>query len=326
MAPVFEFISAFAAGLLSFLSPCVLPLVPSYLAMLAGSSVSELRSRAGGDSAGGESGRNAALGRSIAFTLGFTAVFIIFGLVFSQARAMVSGHSRIWNTIAGAVIVILGFNILFDFLSFLNREHRFRGAGRPATMVSAFLFGAAFGAGWSPCVGPILASILFLAGTGSLLKAAALLLLYSLGLALPFILAGLFFGRMERILGAVKRHMKAVRVISGLLLISIGLYMILGDLRGLSGTLARAGYSLAAAAERQPLAFRIGFAVLYGAAAAAFCAGFIRKRRKNPGGPPARGGWLAAAMVVFILLAAGEAAGIVTTPRLLSSWLTFQGI
>lgn len=307
--------ASFAAGILSFLSPCVFPLVPSYLAILAGSSVRDLES---GDNA---SLRKRILLRALCFSLGFSAVFILLGLVFSQAGAMIGGGGRLWSSAAGTLVVLLGINTAFDLVSILNMERRFHVEGRPDGFLPSFLFGAAFGAGWSPCVGPILASILFLAGSGSLLQAAALLGVYSLGLALPFLAAGLFFGRLKSLLEALKRRMAVVKKLAGLLLVLIGLYMIFGNLRTLSADFVRLGYGLQDFTAANPQAARIGAAFFHLLAATAALV-FAQLRRRA--GKRARAAALSAAL--FTLLSALEAAGLLSTTELLAAWLLFSGI
>jgi cytochrome c-type biogenesis protein len=328
-----EVFTAATAGLLSFLSPCVFPLVPSYLAMLAGSSVAELRTVTGGaaatvgQSTGAADIRRRAFLRSLFFTLGFTVVFVLLGLVFSQANAMIGGQSRIWSVIAGLVVIVLGVNVAFDLLAFLNIEKRFHAARRPGGLVSSFLFGAAFGAGWSPCVGPILASILLMAGTGSLAKAAILLAFYSAGLALPFLLAGTFFGRLEGVLKALKKRMGLVKAISGLLLVVIGLYMALGDFRTLSGDLVRAGYALQEATDQHPLVLRLVVSLLYGLLTVVLVS-FSRRRTSQSDGESKKKSFNIglAAGVLSALLAVAEGVGLLNTARLMASWLLYQGI
>ncbi|MDL2228743.1 cytochrome c biogenesis protein CcdA [Treponema sp. OttesenSCG-928-L16] len=334
-----EYAGAVLAGFLSFFSPCVLPLLPSYLAMLAGTSAAELRGEAadapadipaavpaeGNQRPSPEYGklRRRTFLRSLAFSLGFTAVFVVFGIIFSQARFMLSGRGRFWTAGGGVIVILLGINILFDFVSFLNNERRFHIRKRPGTFLSAFLFGAAFGAGWSPCVGPILASILFLAASGPVFKAAALLLLYSAAMALPFILGGLFFSKAELLLRAVKRHLGSIRIVSGVFLIFIGLYMILGDLRGIPGFFARLGYMLSSAAEEGPLAFRFGFSLAYAALGGVLF--FVCSRSKRAGGGHKFRPSLGFA-ILFLVLAILEGCGVISSPRLIASWLLYQGI
>jgi cytochrome c-type biogenesis protein len=327
--------AALAAGLLSFLSPCVLPLVPSYLAMLAGTTVRELRGVTGGvggdemasgneiDTRGHDRGRSRVFVRSIAFVAGFSVVFMVLGLAFSRATAMIGGTSRTIALIAGAVVILLGLNILFDFFKVLNLERRFRLGKRPQGFFSAFLFGAAFGAGWSPCVGPMLASILLLAGRGSTAKAATLLGVYSLGLGLPFLAAGFFFGKIEGVMVALKRRMREVKIVSGLLLVLIGLSMIGGDFTRLSGQFARLGYAIQAFTESHAGTYRILSTMVYGAIAALFFP-FVFFRGKR--GSTAKRAVAAGIALAAAALACLEALGAFNSARLLASWLLFQGI
>jgi len=181
---------ALAAGLASFLSPCVFPVIPSYLSYIGGLTLNEL-----------ESSRKARVMltvNSLLFVLGFTAVFTLLGVFFSGVGMALSGISRTVNIAAGTVVIILGLNFMFDFWKLLNMERRFHFSKRPAGAAGSLLLGMAFGAGWTPCIGPILASILFLAGSSEEVgKGALLLLVYSFGLGLPFILAGVFIAQQK---------------------------------------------------------------------------------------------------------------------------------
>ncbi len=326
MQNLIEFPMAFLAGLLSFLSPCVLPLVPSYLAMLAGSSMDELKKS--GDKFDPRI-RNRALARSLFFALGFTIVFVVFGLIFSQAGTLVGNNLQAWTIAGGIIIILLGFNIIFDMFSFLNIEKRLHVKGRPGGFFSCLLFGAAFGAGWSPCVGPMLASILFVAGTGSLGRSGALLLLYSLGLALPFILAAFFFSRLEGLFRSIKKHMRAVKIVSGSLLVLIGLYMIFGQMRSLPGTFAKWGYRLESFSLANPFLSDMIFSLIYGVLFLACVVLRIRKRKKlKAEGLETKSTGLALLILglAFGVLALLEACNVISTPGIIASWLRFQGI
>lgn len=218
--------SAFLGGLASFLSPCVLPLIPVYLSMVSGYSAAELRE-------GGSRWKVTA--RSLAFILGFTLLFSVFSLVFSSAAMLLGGSAKTVQLVSGLLIIVLGLNLAFDFIKILDREvkpelGRKRGKGSQGYL-GAFLLGIAFGAGWTPCVGPILSSILLVsAQSGRIGQAVFLLILYSLGLGLPFILAGLFMDRLKPLLDFFKRHGTAVRMVSGLLLAILGILMASGRL------------------------------------------------------------------------------------------------
>jgi len=322
------FLAAFAAGLLSFLSPCVLPLIPSYLSFLTGTELGGLRE--GHDNAIDPHQKRRTLTRSLSFSLGFTFVFVVLGIVLSSSSAMMGGAARTWGRIAGIVIILLGLNVAFDFLKFMNREFRFHAASRPKGPFGAFLFGAAFAAGWSPCVGPILASILLLAGSGSNARALILLSLYSLGLAVPFMLTGIFFGRMESLLKMLKKHMSAVKIISGAFLVLIGASMALGTFQGINSFLAKTAYGLSDLTETHAakvrLVFSLGYVVL---ALLPLVVAFLgRKNHQQVAG--GKSSWsrpkVLIPVLVFIILLFAEASGTITSAEIISSWLLFQGI
>jgi cytochrome c-type biogenesis protein len=304
-------LAAAAAGLLSFLSPCVLPLIPAYLSMLSGYGLADIRSG---------SARLAVFKRTLAFVAGFALVFTVLGLVFSGASMLLGGLSRTITLVAGLLVVLLGLNMVFDFIKLLDLEARFHAVKAPKGYVGAFLIGVAFAAGWSPCVGPVLASILlYAAQEGSVLRSALLLLAYSTGLALPFIAAGLFFDRLAPLMAWFKRHARGVRVASGILLMALGAFMALGRLSSLSPLASRAGEALRAASEASP-AFVAGVSAgLWALAAAAVLALPAVLRRKGPG--PLR----AIVAAAFIAIALGDIVGLWCTARILAGWLSFQG-
>ncbi|MFI5256802.1 MAG: cytochrome c biogenesis CcdA family protein [Gemmatimonadales bacterium] len=207
---------AFSAGLLSFLSPCVLPLIPSYLTFVTGVGIDEL----------GHSKR-AAFVHALLFVLGFTLIFVALG-----ASATVFGRLllayRVWITrIGGALIVLFGLYLLgVARIAAFDREHRIHLANKPVGYLGSVFVGVAFGAGWTPCLGPILGAILtYTAAEADLSRGLPLLLAYSLGLALPFLLAAV---AVERFLTTVKRfrpYLARVSQVSGALLVVIGLLM-----------------------------------------------------------------------------------------------------
>lgn len=236
---------AFGAGLLSFLSPCVLPLIPGYLSFISGRSGQEIRS--------GE-GKAGIFFRTLFFVAGFTAVFISLGLVFSGGGMLFAGRAtRIITSVAGVIIVLFGLNMIFDIVKALNREVRAHVSTKPAGAAGSFVVGMAFGAGWTPCIGPILASILLVASrSGRAPEAAILLGSYSAGLAVPFLLAGLFFERMSPIMNWFKKRGKEVRIASGILLVALGVAMAFGRLTALNGMFTRWGIQLKSFLGRNP--------------------------------------------------------------------------
>lgn len=229
---------SFAAGILAFLSPCIVPLVPSYVSFIGGVAVGELRD--------GKTERGTILLRTVLFVLGFSIVFVTLGVLFSGSGLLFSGAGSIVNVIAGMVVIILGLNIIFDFWKIMNVERRVHLQSRPAGHAGAVLIGMAFGAGWTPCIGPILAGILLLAGTsGSVWTGIAYLAAFSLGLGVPFILAGLFFSRIAEALNRIKRYLPLIKTLSGVLLVGVGLLIAFGRLQQLAATLITTGVRLA---------------------------------------------------------------------------------
>jgi cytochrome c-type biogenesis protein len=304
-------LTAASAGFLSFLSPCVLPLIPAYLSLLSGYGLVDIRSG---------SGRFRVLRRTIAFSAGFTLVFTALGLVFSGASMLLGGLSRGIAIIAGILVIVLGINLVFDFIKVLDLEARFHSAKAPRGYAGAFLVGLAFAAGWSPCVGPILATILlFAAKEGNAVRSALLLVAYSIGLAIPFLAVSLFFERLTPLMTWFKRHSVGVRIASGILLVILGAFMALGRLAAISSIAARYGDSLARMIEKSPGAMRYVSTGISGLIAAAILFLPILRRRKAI--TPVR----ASIAVVFLLIASGDLIGLWSTARLVAVWLSFQG-
>jgi cytochrome c-type biogenesis protein len=304
-------LTASTAGLLSFLSPCILPLIPAYLSLVSGYGIADIRSG---------SSRSRVLLRTLAFTAGFTLVFTALGLLFSGASMLLGGISRIISLIAGILVVVLGINLIFDFIKVLDLEARFHLRKKPTGYLGAFLVGIAFAAGWSPCVGPILASILLFASKeGNTIRSALLLIAYSIGLAVPFLAAGVFFDRLSPLMNWFKRNAAKVRVASGLLLVALGGAMAFGRLSAISSFAARWGDALSRAIEASPGAMRYGPAVFWAAIAASLLAFPALRGRKAA--TPIRLAFFA----IFALLAIGEAFGLWSTARLIAGWLSYQG-
>lgn len=243
---------SFGAGFLSFLSPCVLPLIPVYLSFISGESVIV--------SPDNNRSRMRLFVRTLLFIGGFTVVFVLLALLFGGGmRFLGSSASLIITRISGVLVLVLGVNLLFNVLPILSRELRIDTAGRLDKFgwIRAPLFGMAFAAGWTPCIGPILSSLLLYAGqSGNPLHAALLLAAYSLGLGVPFILAGLFFDQAKPLLNWFKHHAKAVRIISGLLLILFGLAILSGSMAGITTVFMKTGYAFEEMANTGPLWFR----------------------------------------------------------------------
>ncbi|WP_157015723.1 cytochrome c biogenesis CcdA family protein [Mesorhizobium xinjiangense] len=218
---------ALVAGLLSFVSPCVLPLVPPYLAWLAGVSFDELKS---GDLEAGRKRRIVVA--ALAFVLGFTTVFVALGATASVVGKTIAQYFDVLSVIAGVVIIIMGLHFLGLFrIGLLYREARMHLDAKPAGPVGAYVLGLAFAFGWTPCVGPVLAAILFVAGSeGTAARGAGLLSVYSLGIGIPFLLAALFASRFLDWAARFRKHMHKVEMAMGGLLVVTGVLFITGQM------------------------------------------------------------------------------------------------
>ena len=216
-----SFGGAFIAGLLSFLSPCVLPLVPPYLCFLAGVSFEEYASEE-------SSVTQSVFLTAVAFVLGFTTVFVLLGATASVVGQVLTRYLDVLSIIAGAVILIAGLHFLGVFrISWLYASKKVDVKRKPPGMIGGYVIGLAFAFGWTPCVGPVLAAILFLAGSkDSVLQGAFLLFAYSLGIGLPFLAAALFARPFLNLMSNARRHMQSIeRVMGGLLVVTGVLFM-----------------------------------------------------------------------------------------------------
>lgn len=218
---------AFGAGILSFLSPCVLPLVPPYLSYIAGVSHDELvRSDQATRS------RFHVIRAAFAFVIGFSVVFMAFGATASALGQVITDYSRPLTWVAGGLIILFGLHFLGVFrIGFLYRQMRMEPDARKLGLAGAFLVGAAFAFGWTPCVGPFLAAILALAGgTETLGEGVGLLAAYAGGIGVPFILSAVFVERFLAFSGGFRRHLGLVEKISGALLVLTGILFITGGM------------------------------------------------------------------------------------------------
>lgn len=226
---------AFSAGFLSFLSPCVLPLIPSYIAFITGVSLEELSS--------GENlrrVRRAVIGNSLMFIMGFSVIFIALGASATFLGAFLSSHIRWLEVVGGLMVIFLGvhFTGLFRW-GFLERERKVHLQEKPVGLFGTLLVGMAFGAGWTPCVGPILGTILTMAATTqNLFQGMMLLSFYSLGIGIPFLLSGLILHKFFEYFKSLRRHFKTITLIGGILLILIGVLLITGYFSSLSSYLS----------------------------------------------------------------------------------------
>jgi cytochrome c-type biogenesis protein len=217
---------AFLAGLLSFASPCVLPLVPPYLAYIGGVTIDELTVDQPA------SGRGRVLTAALCFVAGFSSVFVALGATASWIGQAISSHLGWLGYAAGVLIALMGLHFLHIIrISFLDRTARVGVTQRPAGLIGAYVIGLAFGFGWSPCVGPVLSAILMLAGAReSAGEGAALLLIYSLGIGVPFLVAAAFAGAFMRWSARFKKRLDLVEKAMGTFLVATGVLIFTGQM------------------------------------------------------------------------------------------------
>jgi cytochrome c-type biogenesis protein len=235
MEALFEsapFFAAFLAGVLSFISPCVLPLIPGYLSFISGVSLDEMRgtgaavARAGGGTAvvATAAVRQRMLITSLFFVFGFSLVFVTLGATATALGQLVMSKLTLLGKIAGIVIIIFGLHTMGVLrIGWLYQEKRFQQTNKPASLFGAILVGIAFAFGWTPCIGPILAAILAIAGAQeTVARGIQLLAIYSAGLAIPFILTTLAIDRFFAAFQRIRRHYHAIEMVSGALMVAIG--------------------------------------------------------------------------------------------------------
>jgi cytochrome c-type biogenesis protein len=220
-------LAAFAAGFLSFVSPCVLPLIPGYISFVSGVSLEEMR----GESAARASRRQVFI-TSLAFVLGFSIVFVALGATATALGKFLLTQLPLLSKIAGGILIVFGLHTMGVFrLAFLETEKRMQAQRKPAGPLGAVLVGVAFAFGWTPCIGPILGGILAIAGSkNSISEGVTLLAVYSLGLGIPFLLTSLAINQFFSATRRVRKYYHAIEVTSGVLLVAIGVLIFTGQL------------------------------------------------------------------------------------------------
>lgn len=213
--------SAVVAGLLSFVSPCVLPLIPAYVSYISGESIEELR--------GGEHSSRKVLINSIAFVIGFSIVFVLLGASATLIGNLLIRNMRIFKIIAGIVMIVFGLHISGVIrINLLNYEKRLKTQKQNTSFVGALLLGFAFSFGWTPCVGPILGAILLQASTAETLgKGILLLSLYSAGLGIPFVLTAVAINVFFSAFSRIKKYFRAIEIVAGVFLVVMGILLIM---------------------------------------------------------------------------------------------------
>lgn len=213
---------ALLAGGISFLSPCVLPIVPPYLAYMSGISVGEME--------GSVQARRKTITAALFFVLGLSTVFLFLGFTASALGAFFLQNQRLFSQISGVVVIIFGLHFLSVFrIPFLDVDARLDAGDRGGSALGAYVLGLAFAFGWTPCIGPQLGAILSLAATeASVARGTLLLGLYAAGLGIPFLLAAMFMTRAMGLMNRLKRHMALIERLMGVLLIAVGLALLTG--------------------------------------------------------------------------------------------------
>lgn len=220
-------LTSFIAGVASFLSPCVLPLVPGYISFIAGTAVEKLIEKEG------DRRKNPLIFfNAFFFVLGFTMIFVLFGASATSIGQILKGNSFILSKIASIIIIIFGLHLTGLFrISFLYREKRLSIEKKPPGLLGSFLVGMAFAFGWTPCIGPILGSILLFASTRkTLLEGIYLLFFYSMGLGIPFLLSAAGIDLFFRTFSRIKGYVRWIEMGSGILLIVMGILMLTNSL------------------------------------------------------------------------------------------------
>ncbi len=213
------------AGLISFLSPCVLPVVPPYLAYMGGVSIGDMRT-----------GQRSPVLPALFFVLGLSTVFLLLGIAASAFGRALLQYQDVFNIVAGIVVMIFGAHFVGVFrIPFLERDIRVDAGDRGGSAFGAYVLGLAFAFGWTPCIGPQLSAILSMAAMDASVSRGAILLgVYAAGLGIPFLLVAAFFPRLSGVLNFMKRHMDRIERIMGLLLWTIGLMMLTGGFAAMS--------------------------------------------------------------------------------------------
>ncbi|MBM3285027.1 MAG: cytochrome c biogenesis protein CcdA [Candidatus Aminicenantes bacterium] len=217
--------AALSAGLISFLSPCILPLVPSYLAFISGVSIEELSSQENSRRV-----RKRVVLSALFFVLGFSIIFIALGASATFIGKFLAKHIRWVEVVGGLFIILMGLHFAGVLrIRFLDRERAVHLEKKPLGLPGTLVVGMAFGAGWTPCVGPILGSILMLAAaTQSVLQGVALLAFYSAGLGIPFLVAGILIHRFFEVFQSIRKYFRAIAIAGGVLLIIMGVALLTG--------------------------------------------------------------------------------------------------
>lgn len=302
---------AFIAGIISFLSPCIFPIIPSYIGYIGAATYNEgfKRNRGG-------------IPLILAFILGFTIVFSVMGVAFSTLGIAFNNISVIINRVSGIIVILLGFNFIFNFISFLDYEKKVQYRTKNKGFISSLFLGMAFGAGWSPCIGPILASILFLAGnSNTMMSGIVMLLFFSLGLGIPFFLSGLFISKFREKTDTIKKNLGKIKVVSGIFIVFVGVFIFFNKLSNINIILLQFAESFSAWYEINSTIFNTvnGIFNLFISALLLFRILYSIKEGNKF--------YIKAVFfIIFLSIAVISFIGLINWGELLTGYLTFQGI
>lgn len=213
-------LTAFLFGLLSFISPCVLPIIPGYISFISGHTLDDLK----GDN---KSAARAVMINSLVFIAGFTVIFVLMGAAATSIGQVLNDNLNLISKVAGFIIIIFGLHMIGIFkIGFLNYEKRFHLQEKKLGILGSFAVGAAFAFGWTPCIGPVLAGILAIASQqDTVLQGIILLFVYSLGLGIPFFLTAISINKFFTLFNRIKKHFHTIEVIGGMMLVAVGILM-----------------------------------------------------------------------------------------------------
>jgi cytochrome c-type biogenesis protein len=304
------------AGFASFLTPCIFPILPAYISYIAGVSFKDLQEE--------KVSRLVIIGKTLFFVAGFSLVFILLGIFATGVGNLLGRVSPVINSIAGGIVILFGLHFIFDFFKILNREKKLHFKGDPAGYVGAFLIGIAFGAGWTPCIGPFLGMLFVLASTKKTAVEGIIYFgFYSAGLGIPFVLTGIFFSFFLRIMKKINPYLGIVKKVSGIFLIIVGIFIIIGSMEYFTEILMRFAFFLENERQTNPSGVNLFSGLLFIIPALLILGFYIFKmiKEKKILMLPVRIIFFS----LFLLLSILMFCGIIDIARIFINWLNYQG-